>query len=1108
VKLGVTLLLTFFLLQPAIHSQELQALEVGKPIERELGGGQAHSYQIMLAAGQFLDAVVEQRDIDVVVKLFGPDGRKLIEVDSPNGTQGPEPMQWVAAEVGAYRLEVRSLEKEAKAGRYEVKVVALRVATAEDRLIVEALGLYAEAVSLQVQRKFDEAIARAERALTSREQALGPDHTGVAEVVGLLAALYQAKGDLPKAIQMYERSIAIRGKALGPEHLDVTISLDNLAVLYYNKGDYARAEPLFQRSLMISEKALGPDHPDVATSLNNLAEVYNAEGDYARAEPLHQRALAIREKVLGPEHPDVAASLNNLAELYRVQSDYARAEPLYQRSLTIWEKALGPDHLNVAFSLNNLAGLYRAKGDYRSAEPLYRRSLAIREKSLGLEHPNVAIASSNLAFLYHDKGDYSQAEPIFQRSLMIIEKALGPDHPSVAISLNNLALLYHNKGDYARAKPLFHRSLAIREKALGPEHSAIAQSLYNLAVLSEATSDHAQAEPLFQRALAIWEKAFAPNHPNVARSLNNLAGLYHADGKTAQALTFLRRAAEVTESNLARNLAAGSERQMLSYLALSAGEINHILSLHARVAPADPEALRLALTTLLRRKGRGLDAVTDIITALRRRADPQDQALFDQLASARTQLAAITLRGPTGNQFAAYRARLQQLEEESEKLEANLSARSAEFRAATQPITLEAIQAVIPESAALVEFAVYRPYDAKTRKSDPARYSAYVLAHEGEPRWVELGEAAVIDRNVTALRQALRDPQRSDVRRLARTLDEQVMRPVRMLLGPARRVLISPDGALNLVPFAALVDERNQYLVERYSIGYLTSGRDLLRLQVPRQNKSEPLIVADPTFGAVAGTETQLAANIRRSPTRRQTRGPLKNFSEAYFEPLPETGREARDIKELLPQATVLTKEQANETALKKLSAPSILHIATHGFFLQDEEASVEKTRGLSLFGGASNLRGSNWAAKIENPLLRSGLALAGFNQHKSGDDDGALTALEAAGLDLWGTKLVVLSACDTDVGEVKNGEGVYGLRRALVLAGSESQVMSLWKVSDYVTRLWMTDYYTGLKQGQGRSEALRQVQLKMLKSKERRHPFYWASFIQSGEWANLDGQR
>jgi CHAT domain-containing protein len=148
------------------------------------------------------------------------------------------------------------------------------------------------------------------------------------------------------------------------------------------------------------------------------------------------------------------------------------------------------------------------------------------------------------------------------------------------------------------------------------------------------------------------------------------------------------------------------------------------------------------------------------------------------------------------------------------------------------------------------------------------------------------------------------------------------------------------------------------------------------------------------------------------------------------------------------------------------------------------------------------------WAAHIPNPLLRSGLALAGANQGKSGDNDGVLTALEAAFLDLSGTKLVALSACDTGVGEIKNGEGVQGLRRALVLAGSESQVISLWPVSDIGAKEFMTDYYLALRQGEGRSEGLRQVQLRMLRSKYRRHPFYWAAFIQSGEWANMEGQR
>ena len=1149
-RLGAALSLAACLIHPTARSQEPQALEIGKPIERELAGGQAHSYQITLAAGQFLDAVVEQKGVDVVVTLFGPDGKKLAEVDSPNGTQGPEPIQWVAAEAGTYRLGVRSLEKEVKAGRYEVMVVALRSATTEDRLIIEALGLNAEAAILKAQGKYADAIPLAERVLELREKAMGPQHVSVALALNNLAFLYYNKGDYVRPEPLYLRALAIREKAFGPEHQFVAESLNYLGLLYQGRGDYTRAEPLFKRALAIDEKTFGSEHPDVATMLNNLALLYYDKGDYARAEPLYLRALAIREKALGPYHLDLAFPLNNIAELYREMGEYAQAEPLQLRSLAIREKTFGPWHPFVAKSLSNLALLYHNKGDYARAEPLYQRALAIREKTLGPEHPDVALSLNNLAGLYGNKGDFAQIEPLLQRALDIWEKALGPNHPLVAVSLNNLAMLYQDKGDYSRTEPLLQRALAIREKALGPEHPIVAQTLSNLGSLYIRKGDYSRAEPLllralaivektlshdhpaaalylnnlagfyrekgdygqaaslYQRALAIWEKALGPNHPNVARALNNLADLYQADGKTAQALTFQQRAAEATEADFTRNLASGSERQMLNYLSLSAGETARALSLHALFAPNDPHALRLALTILLRRKGRGLDTMANTIALLRRRADPQDQALFDRLASARTRLATLTLRGPKGNQIVVHREQIKRLEEEIDKLEALLSERSAEFRAATQPVSLEAVQAAIPEGVALVEFAIYQPYDAKTRKSGPARYTAYALARAGDPRWVELGEAAVIDRNGAALRQALRDPQRIDVRRLSRRLDEQVMRPVRALLGQTRRLLISPDGALNLIPFAALVDEQNKYLVERYSINYLTSGRDLLRLQVPRQSKSEPLITADPAFDMIAGAETQPAAPSRRLPTSAQTAGPLKNFSEAYFEPLPETGREARAIKELLPQATVLTRDQANEAALKKLSAPRILHIATHGFFLQDEEASVEKTRGLSFLDGASDLRGSNWAAKIENPLLRSGIALAGFNQHKDGDDDGALTAFEAAGLDLWGTKLVVLSACDTGVGEVKNGEGVYGLRRALVLAGSESQVMSLWKVSDYATRLWMTDYYTGLKQGQGRGEALRQVQLKMLRSKERRHPFYWASFIQSGEWANLDGQR
>jgi CHAT domain-containing protein len=255
-------------------------------------------------------------------------------------------------------------------------------------------------------------------------------------------------------------------------------------------------------------------------------------------------------------------------------------------------------------------------------------------------------------------------------------------------------------------------------------------------------------------------------------------------------------------------------------------------------------------------------------------------------------------------------------------------------------------------------------------------------------------------------------------------------------------------------------------------------------------------------------------------------------LSEVYFAPLGGTAQEARSIETLFPEASLLTGAQATKTAVEKVAAPSILHIATHGFFLQDAGTAVAAnapvaTRGIgsvppAVAGGSSTrsvpeatgsvaqvpTRGINARAKIENPLLRSGLALAGANLHNNNSDDGILTALEASGLNLWGTKLVVLSACDTGLGEVRNGEGVYGLRRAFVLAGAESLVMSLWPVSDYATRELMTSYYKNLKEGMGRGAALRQVQLDMLKHNPKLHPFYWANFIQSGEWANLDGKR
>ena len=261
-----------------------------------------------------------------------------------------------------------------------------------------------------------------------------------------------------------------------------------------------------------------------------------------------------------------------------------------------------------------------------------------------------------------------------------------------------------------------------------------------------------------------------------------------------------------------------------------------------------------------------------------------------------------------------------------------------------------------------------------------------------------------------------------------------------------------------------------------------------------RDSKSPAVVIADPAFGEPSLIDSRTTAKDRSRRNRRLH----VDYSRPFFGPLPGVADEVRTLRELMPQARFLTKAQATKAAVEKLSGPSILHIATHGFFRAVAGPAVTP----ALPYARRTYTPNPVSAGEDNPLLRSGLALAGANQ----SNDGILTALEASELNLWGTKLVTLSACDTGLGEVKDGEGVYGLRRALVLAGAESQMMSLWPVSDRSTRDLIAGYYKSLLNGAGRSQALRQVQLQMLQ--EKAHPYYWASFIQAGEWANLEGRR
>ena len=896
--------------------------------------------------------------------------------------------------------------------------------------------------------------------IPSKQTAIGAEQDRLPPHVHTLStesARLRRAGKYEEALSFAARALEAGETALESDHTCVGYLLNELGFLQRERGEYAKAETSYQRALAINEKALGPDHPKTVDSINGLGLVYVATDEFGKAGRLLQQALEITARTSGADHSRVVACLINLGRLRIKLGDWEQAERDLQRALAISKKTLAPDDLLTAKVLNNLANLYINKKDYERAEPLAQLSLAIKEKSLVSDHPDIAYPLLNLGWIARQQKDYPRALEMYQRALVIHERALGPENIDVAALLNNIANVYKSKRDYV--KPL----------------------------------------ELYQRVLKIAEKAGGPYHGLTLVALGNIANLYVARGDAANAITFQRRVDERLETIFALRLAIGSERQKLAHFGSLAERTDRTVSLHVKQAPNDQIAVELAALVLLQRKGRVLDAMAESLTALRQRSKPEDQKLLDQLKAVTAELATLALDGTKKLSADEYQTKFASLEQEKERLEGEISRRSAEFRAQSHPVTLEAVRAAIPPNAALIEFAVYRPFDPKAEINRETygepRYVVYILRSQGEVQWTDLGAVQVIDAEITRLRQALRDPARRDVRQLAQALDSRVMKPVRALLGDATQLLLSPDGALNLIPFAALVDERGSYLVERYSLTYVTSGRDLLRMQVARDSEGPAVVLADPAFG-----EPQVIA------ARAGGNGVSKvqlDHSQVFFGPLPGVGAEVRALKHLLPRATFLTGTHATKAALKHVRAPRILHIATHGFFLQHDPRAPERVTQTNDSRQLSKL-----VTNIENPLLRSGLALAGANQSVSGDDNGVLTAFEMAHLNLWGTKLVVLSACDTGVGEVKNGEGVYGMRRALVLAGSESQMVSLWPVSDSRTRDLMIGYYQLLMQNQGRGEALRQVQLEMLSSKTHSHPYYWASFIQTGEWANLKGER
>lgn len=565
-----------------------------------------------------------------------------------------------------------------------------------------------------------------------------------------------------------------------------------------------------------------------------------------------------------------------------------------------------------------------------------------------------------------------------------------------------------------------------------------------------------------------------------------------------------------------------SEAQKLKFMQKSQEDLHVFLSLILTKLSDSPEALREGMNTILRRKGIILDVQKQFQRALLS-DDAKTTRVFNRLAEVRSKLTLLTFSGPGQNPIAIYRKELDLLRDEKERLEIQISSYNQSYmvylKKADAACENVAEKLKINKEGALVELIRVSLYRFDKKKWDRDHYFAFILM-AGNPydlRMVDLGDADNIDSLVFQLKKMILQINHADSNELtllANRLFTTVFSPLQKALGDRRHVYLSPDGNLNLIPFEIFFEPDKGFLIENYTFNYVSSGRDILGFGEIRETGSKTILIGDPDFDMkiAESSVAEKTTEPELTPDAMTQRSVL--IRNLHFDRLPGTREEVNTIRSILgqDQTEVYTGKGANEQALRTMQAPKILHLATHGFFLKDIEfnplAGKFSNRGISVVASYQKDL-SRQKMKIENPFLQSGFALAGANNalksKESKNFDGVVTAEKILGLKLMGTDMVVLSACNTGVGEVKTGEGVFGLRRAFTQAGAKSLVMSMWSVPDKETTELMVEFYKSILSGEiNRCQALRQAALKEMKVVKKRYghtnPLFWGAFVFMGE--------
>ena len=975
-------------------------------------------------------------------------------------------------------------------------------------------------------------------------------------------------GEYGRAEKIYREILQISTKELMPSEVSsALIDLIEFSGSCIDRGDLKRSEGICRAILKLSDKqslpglrlrllglpkvrvSIGSGHwdrrrleegirdtiaskrPHILAGLARLADAYENEGRYRRAESIYREALELstRDSIIS-EVPRILAGLSRLAVVYKNRGKYEQAERILREILEL--SISDGFHAEAARILDSMAEIYEKQENYGGIEQLYERSLETIQERVGHIPPEIARSSIRLARVYGRQGRDDLAAQHYNRVLEICGRIDGIRRDSEEMHiLGELLELYETQGQYGEIEKLYRRAAEMNASKLGRQHTEVTDLRNRLAGFYFLRGRHAEAEILHIELLAEEERVSGPQHPNVAQMLTNFAAAELALNRHGVALSFLQRALSIEDHLIESVFSDASETDKLHFLDLMWFRFCLIQSIALRHLADGEEARDLALSAALNRKGLVLDALSRERKMLLGSDDPKAREIMHKHQTTISQLASMTLSGPGELSIHDHMARLEELRKERDGLEEELAGLSASIGTERGRPKADAVQVgrVLKPGQVLVEYIntwvdyeFNRSGQIERFKND--RYLAYVLSggQETKPVLVDIGDAEEINRSVGDLREEMTraaeiihlvGEQEAESRLMEKSnrVYQLVFAPLRKSLEGMQELFIAPDDQLNLIPFGILTDEEGSYLAETWQLNYVSSGRDLLQFGKKTTGRGM-VIFADPDYDA--DPEGAPSIHIETEVVMPGSGGWADDLGQMEWAALPGTRKEAEAIARESPKkpVTMHLGNAAVEKAVKNVKAPAILHLATHGFFLEDQilfdrQEVAGATRG---FGMSSNGRERALPSiEIENPLLRAGLVVAGANRLgkarlPEGADDGILTALEISGMQLWETDLVVLSACETGVGKAKRGEGVFGLRRAFQLAGARTVVMSLWSVPDQETVILMEGFYRRMSAGLGKARALQESCLDAMRHRREQfgaaHPFYWGAFVCVGD--------